>query len=92
VNDVCPDRHALLKFAARGRRLEEALAPREGSRAARPNTRAHCTRTGATLPGCELRQFEYEVGLLAADGKTGVDGARLREQLDMSTGLTRLSA
>jgi hypothetical protein len=30
-----------------------------------------------------LRQFEYEAGLLAADGKTGVDTAWLREQLDM---------
>ena len=30
-----------------------------------------------------LRQFEYEAGLLAADGKTGIDTAWLREQLDM---------
>jgi len=30
-----------------------------------------------------LRQFEYEADLLAADGKTGVDAAWLREQLDM---------
>ena len=30
-----------------------------------------------------LRQFEYEVGLLAVDGKTGIDTAWLREQLDM---------
>ena len=30
-----------------------------------------------------LRQFEYEADLLAADGKTGVDTAWLREQLDM---------
>jgi hypothetical protein len=34
-----------------------------------------------------LRQFEYEVGLLAADGKTGVDIAWLREQLDMPSNL-----
>ena len=32
-----------------------------------------------------LRQFEYEADLLAADGKTGVDTASLREQLDMPT-------
>jgi hypothetical protein len=30
-----------------------------------------------------LRQFEYEADLLAADGKTGLDTAWLREQLDM---------
>jgi hypothetical protein len=30
-----------------------------------------------------LRQFEYEADLLAVDGKTGVDTAWLREQLDM---------
>ncbi|MGH3418231.1 MAG: hypothetical protein ACRDOD_01335 [Streptosporangiaceae bacterium] len=30
-----------------------------------------------------LRQFEYEAGLLAADGKTGVDTAWLREQPGM---------
>ena len=30
-----------------------------------------------------LRQFEYEADLLAADSKTGVDTAWLREQLDM---------
>jgi hypothetical protein len=35
-----------------------------------------------------LRQFEYEADLLAADGKTGVDTAWLREQLDMPSGLT----
>lgn len=34
-----------------------------------------------------LRQFEYEAGLLAADGKTGVDTAWLREQLDMPSNL-----
>jgi hypothetical protein len=34
-----------------------------------------------------LRQFEYEAGLLAADGKTGVDTAWLREQLDMPSDL-----
>jgi len=30
-----------------------------------------------------LRQFEYEAGLLAVDGKTGIDTAWLRGQLDM---------
>ena len=35
-----------------------------------------------------LRQFEYEAGLLAADSKTGVDTAWLREQLDMPSDLT----
>ena len=35
-----------------------------------------------------LRQFEYEAGLLAADGKTGVDTAWLRGQLDMPSDLT----
>jgi hypothetical protein len=30
-----------------------------------------------------LRQFEYEADLLAVDGKTGIDTAWLREQLDM---------
>jgi hypothetical protein len=34
-----------------------------------------------------LRQFEYEADLLAADGKTGVDTAWLREQLDMPSDL-----
>jgi hypothetical protein len=34
-----------------------------------------------------LRQFEYEADLLAADGKTGVDTAWLREQLDMPNDL-----
>lgn len=34
-----------------------------------------------------LRQFEYEAGLLAADGKTGIDTAWLREQLDMPNDL-----
>jgi len=34
-----------------------------------------------------LRQFEYEAGLLAADGKTGVDTAWLREQLHMQKDL-----
>jgi hypothetical protein len=29
-----------------------------------------------------LRQFEYEADLLAVDGKTGIDTAWLREQLD----------
>ena len=31
-----------------------------------------------------LREFEYEADLLAADGKSGVDAAWLREQLDMA--------
>jgi hypothetical protein len=31
-----------------------------------------------------LRQFEYEADLLAADGKSGIDTAWLREQLDMA--------
>lgn len=30
-----------------------------------------------------LRQFEYEADLLAAEGRTGIDTAWLREQLDM---------
>ena len=30
-----------------------------------------------------LRQFEYEAGLLAVEGKTGVDTDWLRDQLDM---------
>jgi hypothetical protein len=34
-----------------------------------------------------LRQFEYEADLLAVDGKTGVDTAWLREQLDMRSDL-----
>jgi hypothetical protein len=34
-----------------------------------------------------LRQFEYEADLLAADGKTGLDTAWLREQLDMPSDL-----
>ena len=34
-----------------------------------------------------LRQFEYEAGLLAVDGKTGIDAAWLREQLDMPSDL-----
>jgi hypothetical protein len=34
-----------------------------------------------------LRQFEYEADLLGADGKTGVDSAWLREQLDMPSDL-----
>lgn len=34
-----------------------------------------------------LRQFEYEADLLAADGKTGVDTAWLRKQLDMPSDL-----
>ena len=34
-----------------------------------------------------LRQFEYEADLLAVDGKTGVDTAWLREQLDMPSDL-----
>jgi hypothetical protein len=34
-----------------------------------------------------LRQFEYEAGLLAVDGKTGIDTAWLREQLDMPSDL-----
>ncbi|MGD0109596.1 MAG: hypothetical protein ABSC06_37055 [Rhodopila sp.] len=34
-----------------------------------------------------LRQFEYEADLLAAGGKTGVDTAWLREQLDMPNDL-----
>jgi hypothetical protein len=34
-----------------------------------------------------LRQFEYEADLLAADGKTGIDTAWLRQQLDMPSDL-----
>jgi hypothetical protein len=34
-----------------------------------------------------LRQFEHEAGLLAVDGKTGIDTACLREQLDMPSDL-----
>ena len=34
-----------------------------------------------------LRQFEYEAGLLAVDGKTGIDTAWLRDQLDMPSDL-----
>ena len=34
-----------------------------------------------------LRQFDYEAGLLAVDGKTGVDTGWLREQLDMPSDL-----
>lgn len=34
-----------------------------------------------------LRQFEYEADLLAVDGKTGIDTAWLREQLDMPNDL-----
>jgi len=34
-----------------------------------------------------LRQFEYEADLLAVDGKTGIDTAWLREQLDMPSDL-----
>jgi hypothetical protein len=34
-----------------------------------------------------LRQFEYEADLLAVDGKTGVETAWLREQLDMPSDL-----
>jgi hypothetical protein len=34
-----------------------------------------------------LPQFDYEADLLAADGKTGVDTAWLREQFDMSSDL-----
>jgi hypothetical protein len=34
-----------------------------------------------------LRQFEYEADLLAADGKTSIDTAWLREQLDMPSDL-----
>ena len=34
-----------------------------------------------------LRQFEYEANLLAVDGKTGIDTAWLREQLDMPSGI-----
>jgi hypothetical protein len=33
------------------------------------------------------RQFEYEADLLAAEGKTGIDTAWLREQLDMPSDL-----
>jgi len=42
--------------------------------------------TGQERPLLEalLRQFEYEADLLAADGKSGVDTAWLREQLDMA--------
>jgi len=34
-----------------------------------------------------LRQFEYEADLLAAEGKTGIDTAWLREQLNLPSGL-----
>ena len=34
-----------------------------------------------------LRQFEYEADLLAVDGKTGIDTAWLREQVDMPSDL-----
>jgi hypothetical protein len=34
-----------------------------------------------------LRQFEYEADLLAVDGKTGIDTAWLREELDMPSDL-----
>ncbi len=34
-----------------------------------------------------LRQFEYEADLLAAEGKSGIDTAWLREQLNMPSGL-----
>jgi hypothetical protein len=34
-----------------------------------------------------LRQFEYKADLLAAEGKTGIDTAWLRQQLDMSSDL-----
>ena len=44
---------------------------------------------GALIPDGQamLRQFEYEAGLLAVDGKTGIDTAWLREQLDMPSDL-----
>lgn len=35
----------------------------------------------------ELRQFEYDAGLLAADGTTGVDTASVRERLDVPSDL-----
>ena len=34
-----------------------------------------------------LRQFEYEADLLVVDGKTGIDTAWLRDQLDMPSDL-----
>jgi hypothetical protein len=34
-----------------------------------------------------LQQFEYEADLLVVDGKTGIDTAWLREQLDMPSDL-----
>lgn len=34
-----------------------------------------------------LRQFEYEADLLAVEGKTGIDTAWLREQLDLPSNL-----
>ena len=34
-----------------------------------------------------LRQFEYKADLLAAEGRTGIDTAWLRQQLDMSSDL-----
>jgi len=34
-----------------------------------------------------LRQFEYEADLLAVEGKSGIDTAWLREQLDMPNDL-----
>lgn len=54
-------------------------------------SRSHCARQRSRLgtPYLEamLRQFEHEDDLLAADGKTGVDTAWLREQLDMPSDL-----
>jgi hypothetical protein len=34
-----------------------------------------------------LRQFEYEADLLAAEGKSGIDTAWLREELNMPSAL-----
>ncbi len=50
-----------------------------------PRQAAH----GAEWPYLEalLRQFEYEAGLLAAEGKAGIDTAWLREQLGLSDDL-----
>jgi hypothetical protein len=48
--------------------------------------RPHEAGSGRTWRPC-CGQFEYEAALLAADGKTGIDTAWLREQLDMPSDL-----